>query len=113
VTSEPALQSSDRSAEAWLVRLGGAAALVAVAIHVVVNSVIKEFPSRSLGEPELRAYFTEQFGAWAVVHGARYVAALPLVLFLVGVFVRTGRREAAARGWGVVGLIGPPCGRRT
>ena len=80
--------------------------LLAVAIHFVVNSVIKEFPSRSFSGTELRAYFTEQFDAWAVVHGARYVAVVAMVLFFAGVFVRTCGHEGDRKGWGIVGLLG-------
>lgn len=96
----------NRGDDDGFVRLGGAAVLLAIAIHIVVNWILKELPSTSLTPAELQAYFSEQFDTWAVVHGARYVAVVAIVLFYTALFVRTYDRGGASKGWGLVGLIG-------
>ena len=92
--------------ETVIVRLGGIAVIIAVIIHFVINSFLKQFPDWSLTESELNAYFAEQFNTWAIVHGARYMAILAMVLFFAGVYTRICNRTGSSRGWCVVGLIG-------
>jgi hypothetical protein len=100
-----ARRASERGG-AGLVRLGGAGVLVSIFVHAVVNWALKEFPSPSLSEAQLDAYMTDQLDTWAIVHGARAVAVVGMVLFAAGLFERTSCRSDAARGWGVVGLLG-------
>lgn len=81
--------------------------LVAFALHIVLNSVLKEFPGENLSGAELQDYLAREAGNWAVVHGFRYVAFAGIVLFAAGLFVRTcGNRSVASSGWGIVGLLG-------
>ena len=94
-------------AQAGLIRLGGLAIIVGLAIHVVLNSVLKEFPPEDPTATELQAYLSQEAGTWAIVHGFRYVAFACIVLFSAGLFSRTCcTRTAETTGWGVVGLLG-------
>jgi hypothetical protein len=87
--------------------LGGLAIIVGLAIHVVLNSVLKEFPPENPTVTELKAYLSNEAGTWAIVHGFRYVAFACIVLFAAGLFSRTCcTRPAQTTGWGVVGLLG-------
>jgi hypothetical protein len=98
---------TDRKEQAGLIRLGGLAIIVGLAIHVILNAVLKEFPPENPTVTELQAYLTEQASTWAIVHGFRYFAFTCIVLFAAGLFSRTCRtRATSATGWGVVGLLG-------
>ena len=90
-----------------LVRVGGVAVILGLAIHIVLNSVLKEFPPENPTATELQEYLTREAGTWAVVHGFRYLAFACVVLFATGLFSRVSQAGAAAGGgWGVVGLLG-------
>jgi hypothetical protein len=98
---------TDAQGRASFIRLGGVAIIVGLAIHVVLNSVLKEFPPDDPTVTELAAYLSREAGAWAVVHGFRYVAFTCIVLFAAGLFSRTScTRANQTAGWGVVGLLG-------
>jgi hypothetical protein len=87
-----------------LIRLGGIAVLLALAIHIWVNGFLKTFPPADPSAAELEAYLAAEAGTWAVVHGLKYVALVGLVLFSAGVYARTCGTQG--RDWGVVGLLG-------
>jgi hypothetical protein len=98
---------TDGQGQAGLIRLGGLAIIVGLAIHAILNSILKEFPPEDPTVTELQAYLSNQAGAWAIVHGFRYVAFACIVLFAAGLFSRTCcTRPAQTTGWGVVGLLG-------
>ena len=92
---------------ASLIRLGGLAIILGFVIHVLLNSLLKEFPPENPTAAQLQAYLSREAGAWGVVHGFRYLAFTCIVLFAAGLFSRTCCvREASTMGWGVVGLLG-------
>lgn len=89
------------------IRLGGAACIAGLAIHIGVNAGLKVMPPVDLDPAELRAYLSEEASTWAIVHGLRNLALPGLVLFAAAAFVRTCcLRTSSATGWGVVGLLG-------
>jgi hypothetical protein len=93
--------------QAGLIRLGGLAIIAGLAIHIVLNSVIKEFPPETPTVSELQSYLSNEAGMWAIVHGFRYVAFACIVLFAAGLFSRTCcTGTVQTTGWGVVGLLG-------
>ena len=93
--------------KANLIRLGGAAIVLGLAIHIVLNMVLKEFPPEDLGPAELREYLSRESSTWTVVHGCRYLAFTCIVLLGAGLYTRTSVGQSAqAIGWGVVGLLG-------
>jgi hypothetical protein len=105
---------TDGQGHAVLIRLGGLAIIVGLAIHVVLNSVLKEFPPENPTVTELQAYLSNEAGTWAIVHGFRYVAFACIVLFAAGLFSRTCcTRRAQTTGWGVVGCLELPYSWRT
>jgi len=50
----------------------GLAIIVGFVIHVVLNSLLKEFPPENPTVAQLQAYLSREAGAWGVVHGFRY-----------------------------------------
>jgi hypothetical protein len=95
------------SGQASLIRVGGLAIVVGMAIHIVLNVVLKEFPPDEATGAELQEYLSREAGSWGVIHGFRYVAFLCIVLFAAGLFSRTCcARSTRETGWGVVGLLG-------
>lgn len=81
--------------------------IVGLAIHFVLNAVLKEFPPEDPTTVELQAYLSREARTWAIVHGFRYLAFTCIVLFAAGLFSRTCcTRTAQTKGWGVVGLLG-------
>lgn len=99
-------QSTGRQ-EDRLIRIGGLAVLVALAIHIFVNGFLKKFPPENPSLPELKDYLTVEASTWAIVHGLKYLALVGLVVFAAAVYSRTCRsRRALGAGWGVVGLLG-------
>lgn len=104
---ETASANTDAHGQARLIRLGGLAIIVGLAIHIVLNSVLKTFPPEDPTATELQAYLANEASTWAIVHGFRYVAFACIVLFAAGLFSRTCcTRTAHTTGWGVVGLLG-------
>jgi len=90
-----------------LIRLGGLAVILALAIHMIVNGVVKEFPPQNPSLAELKSYLSAQASTWAAVHGLKYLALVGLVLFAAGAYARTCcSRVSMAAGWGIVGLLG-------
>lgn len=90
-----------------LIRLGGMAGLVTIAVHMVVNMALKSFPDPKLTPDQLQAYFQDESSTWAVVHGLRYFAIVGIVFMVVGLYLRTSRlRAAPGSGWGIIGLVG-------
>ena len=95
------------ASESSLIRIGGLAIIVGMAIHIVLNVVLKEFPPEDPTSSELQEYLAREAGTWATIHGFRYLAFTCIVLFAAGLFARTCRtRSAGETGWGVVGLLG-------
>lgn len=93
--------------EPGFVRIGGLAIIVGMAIHIILNVVLKEMPPDAPSPPELQAYLAQEAGTWAIIHGFRYLAFTCIVLFAAGAFVRTCRlRTTGGVGWGIVGLLG-------
>lgn len=93
--------------QAGIIRVGGFAILFGLAIHIYVNSFVKQFPPENPSLVELQQYLSDQADSWAIVHGLRYVAFVCIALFGAGLFVRTsGPRTIYPNGWGVVGLLG-------
>jgi hypothetical protein len=89
------------------IRLGGAACIAGLAIHILVNEGLKVMPPVDLESAGLRTYLTDEARTWAIVHGLRNLALPCLVVFAAAVFVRTCcLRTSSATGWGVVGLLG-------
>jgi hypothetical protein len=84
------------------------AILLGLAIHFVLNVVVKEFPPEGATAAELEAYLELASGGWAVINGFRYVAFACILLFAAALFVRTCRDQPvdAAWGWGTFGLLG-------
>jgi hypothetical protein len=81
--------------------------IVALALHIFLNAVLKEFPPEDPTAAELKEYLTREAGTWALVHGFRYIALVCIVLFAAGLFSRTcSSRTSGAVGWGIVGLLG-------
>lgn len=92
---------------AGIIRIGGLAILLGLAIHIYVNSFVKQFPPENPLLAELQAYLADQTRSWAIVHGLRYVAFVCIALFGAGLFVRTSRPSSSyPNGWGVVGMLG-------
>ena len=90
-----------------LIRLGGVAVVLSLAIHMFVNGMLKEFPPQNPSLAELKSYLSAEASTWAMVHGLKYLALVGLVLFAAGAYARTCRsRGALIAGWGVVGLLG-------
>lgn len=90
-----------------LIRLGGVAVVLALAVHMFVNGVLKEFPPLDPSPAELKSYLSAEASTWAVVHGLKYLALVGLVLFAAGAHARTcSTRGPLVPGWGVVGLLG-------
>lgn len=90
-----------------LIRIGGAALLIAFAIHIVANVFLKEFPPSDPTLAELEAYLAAEAGMWKTVHGLRYIAIASLSLFLGGIVARTRMNPARPPGgWEYVGLVG-------
>lgn len=103
----PVPSDDSRPAGGVLIRIGGVSVLAALAIHIVLNGFLKEFPPADPTAAELREYLAREASTWAVVHGFRYLAFAGVVLFAAGLFSRVVlRNAAAAAGWGVVGLLG-------
>lgn len=104
---QKASTKTDGHGQASLIRLGGLAMIVGLAIHIILNMVLKEFPPEDPTASELQTYLSNEAGTWAIVHGFRYVAFACIVLFAAGLFSRTCcTRTAQTTGWGVVGLLG-------
>jgi len=98
---------NDTANDYGLVRTGGFAILIGLAIHIVLNFVLKAFPPADATKNELQAYLIAQDETWAIVHGCRYVAFFCIALFGAGIFVRTAcRNRSRWNPWGVVGLLG-------
>lgn len=55
-----------------LIRIGGAALLIAFAIHIFANVILKQFPSSDPSPAELKAYLEAEATTWKIVHGIRY-----------------------------------------
>ena len=89
-------------------RIGGLALLCGLSIHIVVNMVMKKFPSEDLSLPELQTYLLEESGTWAIVHGLRYIALPCLLIFAASLFmrIRGGSSSTSSTGWGILGLLG-------
>ncbi len=79
---QKASTKTDGQGQAGLIRLGGLAIIVGLGIHVILNSVLKDFPPKDPTVAELQAYLSNEAGTWAIVHGFRYVAFACIVLFL-------------------------------
>jgi len=89
------------------IRLGGAACIAGLVLHILVNEGLKVMPPVDLEPTKLRSYLTDEAGTWALVHGLRNLALPCLVVFAAAMFVRTCcLRPSSATGWGVVGLLG-------
>ena len=98
---------SKNASQSTLIRIGGGALLVAFAIHITANFVLKEFPPIDSTLTELKTYLEAEAKTWRIVHGMRYMAVACLGLFLGGVFarIRSGNGKSSA-GWEYVGLVG-------
>jgi len=104
VTDAAPAPGPDRTA---LIRIGGIATLAGIVIHIVLNMVLKEFPSEDLTGAQLAEYFAAEQSNWTIIHGMRYVAFACMVLFAASLFARTCLvRERPPIGWGIVGLLG-------
>ncbi len=104
--AESGSNESGRS-HAGIIRIGGFAILFGLAIHIYVNSFVKQFPPDNPSLVELQQYLSDEAESWAIVHGLRYVAFVCIALFGAGLFARTSRPHAThPNGWGVVGLLG-------
>ena len=68
-----------------LIRVGGAAVVLALSLHMFLNGVLKQFPPENPSLAELQAYLSAEASTWAIVHGLRYLALVGLVLFAAGV----------------------------
>ena len=98
-------EAHDRSI--GIVRVGGVAVLFGLAIHIVTNMFLKEYPTPGLAGADLEAYLASEADMWALIHGAKTLAFPCLAVFYAGMFARTSvGRDAVAVGWGVVGLVG-------
>jgi len=96
--------TTDRSR---LIRVGGIAVILALAIHIYANGFLKTFPPTAPTATELERYLALERGTWAIVHGIKYVALVGLVLFAAAVHARIGGgRDQGDAGWGIVGLLG-------
>lgn len=93
---------------AGIVRFGGAAMIVAMGLHIVLNGFVKELPPPDPSLTELQAYLARSAEGWAIVHACRYLAFLGLILYAAGLFTRTcaGVDRPRPVGWGIVGLLG-------
>lgn len=89
-----------------LIRIGGAALIVAFAIHVLANAVLKQLPPKVPTLPELKVYLETEANTWSVVHGLRYMAIACLAVFLGGILARVRSAGASSGGWETVGLVG-------
>lgn len=104
---QKAFANTNDQGQVGLIRLGGLAIIVGLAIHIILNGVLKEFPPEDPTATELQAYLSNEANTWAIVHGFRYVAFACIVLFAAGLFSRTCcTRTAQTTGWGVVALLG-------
>jgi len=90
-----------------IIRIGGLAILLGMAIHIIANMVLKTFPTENCTLTELQEYLSNEKSTWAVVHGMRYAAVVCIIIFSAGLYVKTClTRSSAASGWGIVGLLG-------
>lgn len=53
-------EKTNRQEHAILIRLGGLAIIVGFAIHVILNSVLKEFPPEDRIASELQVYLSNE-----------------------------------------------------
>ncbi len=103
----PHIEQQADTAQAGVIRAGGLAMIIGLAIHFFVNGVLKEFPPEDPSLDELRAYLSAEAGTWATVHGARAVAFVCIALFSAGLYARTSPlRGSSLNCWGIVGLLG-------
>ena len=79
-----------------MVRTGGLAILMGLAIHIIVNMFMKRFPQADLAKAELASYLNDEAGTWAIVHGARYAAFVCIAVFATGLYAKTKYRRAHA-----------------
>ena len=96
--------SHDDPTGSGLIRLGGIAILVGLAIHLVLNVVLKQMPPDDPSLDELQMYLSDESRMWALIHGMRYVACFCIALFAAALFVRTS--PTRINGWAVMGLLG-------
>jgi len=99
--------AANPAAHSGLIRIGGLAGFLCIALFILINWVLKEFPPMDGPSPaELQAYLTREAGTWAVVHALRFVVFAIFPLYVVGLFLRIRSRGVpAANGWGIVGLV--------
>lgn len=101
------MNDSSSSRDAVVSRIGGSAILVALVIHVVLNSFVKEFPPDELTTPQLQAYLEREASNWALVHGFRYVPFACVVLFAAALYSKcVSKFPGRSIAWAVVGLLG-------
>lgn len=100
-------ESSGWKDHTGLIRIGGAAMLLGLSIHIFANGMFRVFPPEGASLAELQTYLAAQAEPWARLHGIRYLAVVSIAIFGAGLFVRTTSiRPVATTGWGAVGLIG-------
>jgi len=94
-------------AEAGFIRSAGLALLVAFAIHIVANSVVKVVPPVDPTLSELQVYLEAERDSWALVHGMRFAAVAGLALFYSGLMARFRlRNRPNSGGWEYCGFTG-------
>ncbi len=97
----------NRKKHSVLVRIGGLVILLAIIIHIILNIILKTFPSTDFTLTELQSYLSNESSTWALVHGMRYVAIACIAIFSAGLFEKTCSNHSwKVIGWGVLGLIG-------
>jgi hypothetical protein len=93
--------------DAWVVRLGGLANLLILALVVVVNFVLtpKRLPANARPE-EIASFFSAHADQMGLANGLRNLLFFLLPIFAVGLYTLIARTaETAAKAWATMALV--------
>lgn len=92
---------------AWVVRLGGLAGLLIIALTLVVNFVLTPLPpAEDADAQQIAAFFSDHSSSMALANGIRNLGLVFIPLWMVGLYclvTRTG--DTAAKPWAMMGLV--------
>lgn len=93
--------------DAWVVRLGGLAGLLIIAITLIVNIVlIPQSPAGDADPETINAFFSDNSDSMALANGMRNLTFFLLPLWAVGLYSLIARTAgAAAKSWATMGVV--------
>ena len=93
--------------DAWVVRLGGLAGLLIIALILVVNFVLTPQASVRDAQPEeIAAFFSAHAGSMAFANGLRNLGLFLLPLWAVGLYSLIAHTaDSAAKSWARMGVV--------